>query len=581
MEEPEAATPAPIINKPELKEEEESKQIKSYEITINDDTYLLMMEIISNEKINFKIRQTNNLSFYCYENKYKYEDITKILLLERNYYDSIIKIFNFCDKAINKKKVSLIIKKKNKKIIKLSLKKVMDFDEVECYLDLFEKKLTNEELIKILFNEIKEMKIKEGGNDNKNINENINENNNSNINNNYCDIIHKLVKKNEEMEKKINSIIEENIKLKNNISELQNSINELKSKNEDQQKGININDENIFKQQNLNINFYGNPQNLEFKECLTNAHSNSGWLRDFVIYTSLFDNLEYLVYNNKNNFNLDILRMKDKKIIHYLKGHKTKVSVIKYFIQNNSKEWLLSCDENRVAYCWDIRNYSRFLIIYTNYSGYIWDALILFNIFGKNYIFLPSNGLNEYTRIYEFQENASFIQNIYGTNENKTNYLIPWFYNRNYYLIECCSSKISINNIFKNEVYANLINEPEGLHCCGYLYKDNFLCVTDYNNSFVRIWDLIHKSVYKQINYDSSYGYGIIPWNDIYSIVSCSGCLVIIDIINGKMINKIILKKSNASLCGIKKMKFTHFGECIICSDTNNSIRLFILNNKY
>ena len=84
------------------------------------------------------------------------------------------------------------------------------------------------------------------------------------------------------------------------------------------------------------------PENLQFYVCLTNAHSNSGWLREFVVYTGRNDNIEYYVYNNKNNYNLDIFKMKDRKIVCHLKGHKTKVSVMRYFIQNNINEYILS-----------------------------------------------------------------------------------------------------------------------------------------------------------------------------------------------------------------------------------------------
>lgn len=559
MKEPETATPAPIYDEQEKRINNELK--KSYEINCNNDTYLLIIEKISEKKIKFKIRQINNISFLYYENIFSYEEITKILLLEKNYYDNIDKIFKFYENSIKRQKVSLIIDKE-KKIIKISIKKVMDFDEVNCYMDLYENKLTNEEMIIILFNKIKEMELKE--NDKNIITDNKSNNNN--------DLIKNLVKKNEEMEKKINSIIEENKELKKSISDLEKSLNELKSRNV-LQKEENI-EENNFKSQNVHINFYENPENLVFKEFLTNNHSNSGWLREFALYTSLYDNLEYLVYNNKNNYNLDILRIKDRKIIHYLKCHKTKVSVIRYFIQNkNNKEYLLSCDESRLVCCWDISSYTLIDSIYTNYSGYIWDALILFNIIGKNYIFLPSNNLNECTKIYEFKEKIQFVREISGTKDNKTNYLIPWFYDNNYYLIECCSSKISINNILKDEVYSNLKCEPEGLHCCGYIYNDNYLCVSDYNNNFVRIWDLINKTIYKVINYEGNYSYGIIPWNDVYSIIACSGYLVIIDLKQQKMVKSIMLKKAN--LCGIKKIKLSQLGECLICSDTSNNIRLF------
>ena len=184
---------APIFDEKQEKNIKNDLKIeKSFELNYNKDIYLLLIEKISEKKIKFKIRQINNISFYYYENIYCYEEITKILLLEKNYYDNIDKIFKFYENSITRQKVSLIIDKE-KKIIKLSLKKVMDFDEVNCYMDLYEKKLTNEEMIIILFNKIKEIELK--GNDNNNINIK---------NNNNYDIINNLIKKNEEMEKKIN-----------------------------------------------------------------------------------------------------------------------------------------------------------------------------------------------------------------------------------------------------------------------------------------------------------------------------------------------------------------------------------------
>ena len=150
--------------------------------------------------------------------------------------------------------------------------------------------------------------------------------------------------------------------------------------------------------------------------------------------------------------------------------------------------------------------------IITNYSGYIWNALILFNIFEKNYIFIQSNDLNENTKIYEFKDIISFIKEIFGKKDNKTNYLMPWFYKNNYYLIEYCNSKISINNIFKDEKYADLTKEPEGFYCCGHIYNDNYLCVTYYNNTFMGIWGLVKKEMYKEIELDVSLALEIIPW---------------------------------------------------------------------
>ena len=48
--------------------------------------------------------------------------------------------------------------------------------------------------------------------------------------------------------------------------------------------------------------------------------------------------------------------------------------------------------------------------------------------------------------------------------------MILWYFNNEYYLIECCSKKISINNIFKEENYANFFGENKS----DYVVSDTF-----------------------------------------------------------------------------------------------------------
>ena len=154
--------------------------------------------------------------------------------------------------------------------------------------------------------------------------------------------------------------------------------------------------------------------------------------------------------------------------------------------------------------------------------------------------------------------------------------MIPWIYQNKYYIIDCSFKNISINNIFEDENYAILKKDPEFYHYCGYIYNNIYLCVSDSDNKFIRIWDLVKKVIYKQINYDANYGFGIIPWNSTFSILGCKGCLVVINIEKSKMVKKIELDNINSSLLAIRRIKTNQFGECLICSDGNN-IRLFSL----
>ena len=126
----------------------------------------------------------------------------------------------------------------------------------------------------------------------------------------------------------------------------------------------------------------------------------------------------------------------------------------------------------------------------------------------------------------------------------------------------------------KNENNTNLSKEPEGNHYCGYIYNNNYLCVSDRNNNYIRIWDLVNKSIYKQINYDAWNGCEIIPWNNKYTIIGCYGCFVIIDIEEEKMIKKINSNKAK-DLSGLKKIKMKNLGECLVGSGNGNIIELF------
>ncbi len=72
-----------------------AKEIKEYELKLNNDIYKLTLEHTFDEKIFMKIRQISNLSFYIYKNNFNYEEITKNLSLLKEHYNDIIKSDKF------------------------------------------------------------------------------------------------------------------------------------------------------------------------------------------------------------------------------------------------------------------------------------------------------------------------------------------------------------------------------------------------------------------------------------------------------------------------------------------------------
>ena len=202
-------------------------QSKKYELKYKDDIYSLLVERYSDENIYFKLRKLNNLSLYHYMNKCNYDDIIKIFLLQREYYDDLTKIFQFFDLAMTKNKIELEFNK-DKNAMELKLKKVLDFDEIECKLELNQKKIEKDEMFTILIDEISELKIKKDENK-------------------YNNIINELINKNKEYENKIKfledkiKILEDEIKkFKEQKNKVVNEIMKSKAQNKESYKEENM-----------------------------------------------------------------------------------------------------------------------------------------------------------------------------------------------------------------------------------------------------------------------------------------------------------------------------------------------------
>ena len=554
----------------------EKSETKNYKLYLNKDTFLLVIETISNGDINFKVKQINVISRYYFSKKYSFEEILTKLHLFKDPYESISKILNFIDYSISNKKMVLNEDQNNN--ILLFVKKSDGFSEEECKIELEKIKIKDEEIFDILIEQMNEIKSKDNGEDNNkdlaNIINQIKEENEKNkkereeMKNNFNKLIEEKNKEKEEMEKKINLLIEENKAIKDNLEKFKNYFEE---KMKEQLTG-NI---NIFNEINTD-NFTQNPNELKFKELLTDNHSSAGLLSNFAIFTGLKDNIPYLVYNNKINCNLEVMRLNDNKILHSLQKHENKVTVIKYYRKETNEEYLLSCDSNILTVIWDIQNnYNIKSIIQEGFKKRIWDAHILFNISGKDIIILSNEEKGIPIKLYELKNNNSpFLSNVVGTKDKITNYMIVWVYNNKYYIINF-SSDISIHNIFENECYAQFRDENSKYYC-GFLYKKNYLCANDKNNKLLRIWDLANKNLLKEIKYEGEYGREIIPWNKTYTIVACNHCFIIVDLEKGEVTNKISVEKS--CLGGVKKIRSDKLGECLIIADFNNNIEIFNFN---
>ena len=334
---------------------------------------------------------------------------------------------------------------------------------------------------------------------------------------------------------------------------------------------------------NINHKFIKNP-NFKYKSEIicTNYHWGNNDM--FEIYTSYKDNKLYIASPNNENNNLDIFSLLDNKKIISLKNKRTNKNIsVKYFFnKKNNNEYLVSIDEWRNAYVWDISN--NYQLKYK--IDYDCDNCILIFLENNNDYIITSYRSCSYsestsTKLYSFND-CSFIQYIDKTNDEQINYLLYWYNkmdNKNY-IIQLAHGKILINNFIENKLYKELMlcdcsgcNE----YFTGFIYnKENIDYLYTSSKGQIEIWDLFNKNlckIFKNIGYDITC---MIRWNYKYILICdvYNECLKVFDLKNEKVISSVRVGKE-AIRC-VKKFYHPFYGESILTADNNNKIKLWI-----
>ena len=150
-----------------------------------------------------------------------------------------------------------------------------------------------------------------------------------------------------------------------------------------------------------------------------------------------------------------------------------------------------------------------------------------------------------------------------------------------YYVIQFSFKKLLINNLIEDELYSELIQEPESYHYSGFIYnKDNndYLCSSS-RNGYINIWDLYNQKIFTIINTNICLLTHIINWNNKYIIVTDydNKSFKIIDLEELKVMS-IIAGQHNQEVICIKKINHPIFGESLLTAGEDNIIKLWAIN---
>ena len=634
----ENSTVAPAIFEGE-KNEMNILNHKEYNIKYENDDYCLRIEI-DNKYITFILSKSNEPVNYNYKNKYDLLSIVNSLTLNPSKHSNLNEILDIFDKVYVKNKLSII--KVDDNTISLIIKFNIIFDEVSHELKLYKIYMNNNDKFNFLYNEMKIMQQKLDNitaNKNKEIEEiqkkikemdlNLNKKNEeiNNINLSIKERENIIIEQKELLIKLNNTIIE----LNNSLIEKENRIKIIENKLEEKEVIINnldiiiknkeINDNEVSYQlknsineinndlnvkynellnmisnlehnefiKKINYKFEKDPQGLKFRQNIINSNASYGWNDIFEVYISRKDNKEYLVSPNNNNYKLDVISLLENKITVSLKGHNNHIRTIRYFINNiNSEEYLISADNDIIVIIWEITyDFNMKFKINTNYSDNIYSCLLLFDLINENnYIVTSSYAQLEdneksATKLYSL-ENGQLIKYIIYSNKSAVYYLLSWYNKKNskYYIIQFTFKAILINSVIDDELYCELIQEPEDNHLSGFIFNlDNkdYLCSSSYNG-YINIWDLFNKSIYKVINTNDCVLCNIIQWNNKYSIVADydNKSFKIIDCEKGQVVKDIKGEHTDKVPC-VKKIYHPLYGESLLTAGQDNTIKLWSL----
>ena len=634
----ENSTVAPAIFEGE-KNEMNILNHKEYNIKYENDDYCLRIEI-DNKYITFILSKSNEPVNYNFKNKYDLLSIVNTLTLNPSKHSNLNEILDIFDKVYLKNKLSIL--KVDDNTISLIIKFNIIFDEVSHELKLYKIYMNNNDKFNFLYNEMKLMQQKLDNittNKNKeiekiqkqikemdiNLNKKNEEINNINIslkeretiiieqkelliklNNTIIELNNSLIEKENKI-KLIENKLEEKEVIINNLDiiiknkeindnevsyQLKNSINEINNDlnvkyNELLNMISNLEHNEFIKK--INYKFEKEPQGLKFRQNIINSNASYGWNDIFEVYVSRKDNKEYLVSPNNNNYKLDVISLLENKITVSLKGHNNHIRTIRYFINNmNSEEYLISADNDIIVIIWEITyDFNLKYKINTNYSDNIYSCLLLFDLINENNYIVTSSyaqlddNEKSATKLYSL-ENGQLVKYILYSNKSAVYYLLSW-YNKNnnkYYIIQFTFKAILINSVIDDELYCELIQEPEDNHLSGFIFNlDNkdYLCTSSYNG-YINIWNLFNKSIYKVISTNDCVLCNIIQWNNKYSIVADydNKSFKIIDFEKGQVVKDIKGEHTDKVPC-VKKIYHPLYGESLLTAGQDNTIKLWSL----
>ena len=292
----------------------------------------------------------------------------------------------------------------------------------------------------------------------------------------------------------------------------------------------------------------------------------------FEVFESHKTKILFLI--TKQNTILNVYTLNDNKLIKRLE-HFLEIVFFKYYTNNINKEFLISSTKRNISIYDTSNQFNKVSSIDSNTN--INNSLLIFDIKNEDYLFYSFDDCQASLKL--LKKGNTFAKLIDHKN-SIDKYLIYWHNHlkEKDYLVLLCIKKVIIINLFEDEIYDEIIIEPESAYYHGYIYNkeyNNYLCISSING-YIIIYDLINKDIYKRISCPNCKLNEIFSLSERYLVSSNSNLseFIIIDIDQGKVINS-FRNDYKDCIYNVKSIIYKKFGRCILTCGTNKKIHLW------
>ena len=309
---------------------------------------------------------------------------------------------------------------------------------------------------------------------------------------------------------------------------------------------------------------------------------------EIILITPFFDFPNML----NQEYYISLINLKNNKLIQKLKGHKDRITTVRYFKDPITKmEYLISSDKKYKVIVWEIsQKYEKIFEIQLIYKTFIYSCLLIFDE-KKIWAVVSSIDSNNITIVINIYNKKEIIK--IKDSQNLESYFLAYWHNdeileinQKHNIIQCGKKKILIIEFPKNNIYFSFESDekyPNNLGAIVFKNNNRDILAVSASYGLVQILDLATKIIVKKIIFDNAHLYSFVKWNDRYLLLN--DCrqrkIIVFDMKNDYEIKSKVLCPEMYFDRFIKKIVHPIYGESILSIGTDWKIKLFVNRDIY